>query len=79
MKERIALLRQHEPDCYGACLYLLQSEQMACEAAQHALCALARSDAFFTADAKTRSVLLRKQAMQSSLQIKKQTLHSAMA
>lgn len=70
--ERISILKQHEAACYSICYYLLQSEALACDAAKHALCSLMKCDAFFKANARTVSDLLRKESMKSALQIRKE-------
>ncbi|MUG71578.1 hypothetical protein [Paenibacillus validus] len=71
--ERLSTLKKHETDCYSICYYLLQCDKTALEAAQKALCNLIKCDLFFVADAHTVRELLRKESIQSSLQIKKNT------
>lgn len=72
MTDRITMLKMHENDCYSICLYLLQSEKLACEAAQRALYNLSICDSFFAANPQTVSELLRKESIKSALQIKKE-------
>lgn len=63
-RERIALLRQHETECYSICFYLLQDESLALRAAEAAMLKLYRSDAFCrSADAAERRRLVRKAAL----------------
>ncbi|WP_461479586.1 hypothetical protein [Paenibacillus sp. PvR148] len=72
MTDRITMLKKHENDCYSICLYLLQSEKLACEAAKKALYNLSICDSFFAANPQTVSELLRKESMRSALQMKKE-------
>ncbi|UUZ86057.1 hypothetical protein LJK88_23055 [Paenibacillus sp. P26] len=71
LKERLSVLKRYETDCFGVCLYLLQSEAMACEAAKLTLLELMKDHAFFAADARTKSDMLRKEALRRSLQIRR--------
>lgn len=72
IKDRISFLKKYENDCYSICYYLLQSEKMACEAAKKALFNLSRCESFFAANSQTVRELLRKEAMKSALQMKKE-------
>ncbi|NTZ17995.1 hypothetical protein EXW96_10570 [Paenibacillus sp. JMULE4] len=72
IKDRISFLKKHENDCYSICYYLLQSEKMACEAAKKALYSLSRCDSFFAENTQAVRELVRKEAMKSALQLKKE-------
>jgi hypothetical protein len=50
--ERLLRLRAVESDCYSVCLYLLQDEALAIQAAQEALCDMFRRDIFEPDEAK---------------------------
>lgn len=69
MSARTVILKQYEADCYGACLYLLQCEQKACEAALNALLQLIGCDAFFAADPQGQRLLLLHVSMKSALSV----------
>jgi hypothetical protein len=69
IKERLLVLKKHEDVCYSICLYVLQCEKMACEAAQTALYNLAKCDSFFVQNSQSKSILLRKESMKCALQL----------
>jgi hypothetical protein len=71
IKERLLVLKKHEDVCYSICLYMLQCETMACEAAKAALYNLMKCDSFFVEDSHTKSILLRKESMKCALQLVK--------
>ncbi|PZE22038.1 hypothetical protein CBW46_006480 [Paenibacillus xerothermodurans] len=71
MKKRLSILRKHETECYSVCLYLLQCERMACEAAKDALWHLMRCDSFFAAERSAQKQLLREESMRSALEQRK--------
>lgn len=71
IKERLLVLKKHEDVCYSICLYMLQCEAMACEAAKAALYNLMKCDSFFVEDSPTKSILLRKESMKCALQLVK--------
>ncbi|TBL70883.1 hypothetical protein [Paenibacillus thalictri] len=69
LKTRASILKQYEADCYSTCLYLLQCEQKACEAALNALLQLIGCDAFFAADPQGQRLLLLHVSMKSALSV----------
>ncbi|KIL38791.1 hypothetical protein SD70_24210 [Gordoniibacillus kamchatkensis] len=70
LHDRISVLRQYESDCYSICLFLLQCEKMAHEAAKNALYHLITSDACFARDGSIRNELFRKEVAKCALQVK---------
>ncbi|WP_143101061.1 hypothetical protein [Paenibacillus sp. 1_12] len=64
-------MKKHEDVCYSICLYVLQCEAMACEAAKAALYNLMKCDSFFVENPHTTSILLRKESLKCALQLMK--------
>jgi hypothetical protein len=77
--KRGAILKNHENDCYSICHYLLQCEEMACEAAKNAIYNLIINDKYFVSDSNAKNDLIRKESMKSALEMKKKFIETVAA
>jgi hypothetical protein len=74
--KRCAILKNHENDCYSICVYLLQCENLACEAAKNALYNLIISEKYFVSNPNEKNDLICKESMKSALQLKKKSIET---
>ncbi|MBB6675428.1 hypothetical protein [Cohnella nanjingensis] len=70
--EKVTELKLHEALCYRICYFLLENEFDACAAAEHALLALYRDEAFWRASPDSRPELAKRAATSEALRRKSQ-------
>ncbi|WP_281887967.1 hypothetical protein [Paenibacillus sp. YYML68] len=69
VQEKMQGLRRYESECYRICMYMLQCETLAVQAAKQALERLLYCDAFFVSNQASK--VMRTEAVKASLAVKR--------